>query len=1751
MHGHRLCTPASTASRLTPRLPSKLSAQNSGTIPASRSRFPRWLRVSSQLMSGIFAWNVLLAVPLQSHAQGAQASNSAPVKPYAGIKSSIKLSHIPNRLSLPADCLVPLPINASSAKQARPASLSLLNDIGGMARPVSSAQISTWRTELAAKKLSRRGIALRHLWIGEWQMAHDQNLIGAQSHFDTAVNLTNTKDKEHGLATYDTAVNQMLGGRYEKARVSFEALLKSRKPLTGFDAVNCSIWARHARACAGYHAERAKLGIIEPERLDPNCGAAALAMWLRENKLPYDMATVLKAVRPTGQGSKTREVEAGAQRLGLETKTVAADEAALPYLPKPLMAFVEHDHFVAVTGTDKEGVTYNCSDCGKWPGGYQHITWALWNKLEATEYTLFAKPFTPQSALIESIPTAEKFLNTQGNDENAMAHSRTWRRHHVCAIIPIGQCGFPNYSQQCDCERCCPTDSPCPGSNPYAASAGDPVNLATLQEEYKPTPDLTVYNPTGPSVSFQRQYCSLANPRDVGMGARWTHNYNYYVQISPPQGQNPLPTYFYEPNGAAVPVTVPRLATASEPSVLCSVGKGYPMQVYSKWSTQASANYFDIVFADRSRWTTSTGYTSRLNDGTKYALSQFTDGVGNSIQFVNSPPGSTGKWTLNRINDSSGSALLTLSYDVNGNLTSVADRYGRSVIYQYGSFPYFNGTTSGTNQTQLTHVSQIVPTGTATPPDRYAYGYGSVSNNDHGEYWPFLTAISVPSPTGSGTSTARIEYASGTMWVSALVDANGNRREYSNVAAGSATTVTVKQKNADSTFTTIYTYTAGYDANMSGTTITDGSNTTVINSRTYADPNDPYRPSQVQDGNGVAAGGANGKGTWTYTWDQYGHCTSRTTPRSTTKTNTFNYTNFALGELTSIQEGTKTPTTISYYEPSGLTHTVSTPKPGTVDTGQTVLTTYNYSARGNLTSVIAPGNATASTMTTAYGYTSDGTYSQTEALGQPLTVTDNLGKITHLRYDSQSRPTSTTDALGNTTTQTYTLAGQEWQTTLPATGQTGSGNGSIVNTYLYSNGPLTQMATFDESNVQQRRISPTYGYEGERLSETGDVNPVTTAYDGMYRTAKLTDGNSHATTYTHDTTGHMTQVQYPNGNTFQATSWDADGQPLTTTDARGMVRTYIYNDLESRLTDLHYPTGNTGFNVHVDYDSYGRPSNQTDNVGGKTIGYDNLDVPTSTTVTYTGLPAKTLAYNYNNDGSRSSLSTPAGLFNYGYDGRGLPNSLSNPAGENFAWTYLDTGWLWTQTSAGAAKTSYTYNQLGQLTDLANHQTNMAQTLLSDFGSLNHDAVGNRTSLTASLPAVPSYGGTTSYLYDTKEQLKQESSTRTGGYTNGFVYDPVGNPTTFKGATNTFNTANQNTQGGTVNFDGNGNPSKVNSQSLTWDVNNKLTAVGTALTAASGADGLRAWKQNSTSKTYFLYDGVIPVCELDNAGNVIATNTVGANGVLARRTGTTSVFYTFDPQGSVAQRLDSSGNVLSSHANEGFGVQVSTGTGYSNDPYAGYGGQWGYYRDSETGLHLLGHRFYDASNGRFLSRDPIGYGGGINLYAYTGNNVTGGIDPMGWDTCLSSVGDPVPNDLWHRLTTFVGQQWTQVNTEAGLLAGIGGHYHVDPRHGTIVVRGGWLQRFMGQTPALTLGDVVLFNPTESTPCSEKERGIYEHELEHVHQYRVLGPYFLPLYAVGAASGWARGDIHEANPFEFCADHAAGGKHKEGNPFAQGW
>ncbi len=67
------------------------------------------------------------------------------------------------------------------------------------------------------------------------------------------------------------------------------------------------------------------------------------------------------------------------------------------------------------------------------------------------------------------------------------------------------------------------------------------------------------------------------------------------------------------------------------------------------------------------------------------------------------------------------------------------------------------------------------------------------------------------------------------------------------------------------------------------------------------------------------------------------------------------------------------------------------------------------------------------------------------------------------------------------------------------------------------------------------------------------------------------------------------------------------------------------------------------------------------------------------------------------------------------------------------------------------------------------------------------------------------------------------------------------------------------------------------------------------------------------------------------------------------------------------------------------------TGTTPTPFGFVGGAQ-YQTDPDSGLMLLGNRYYDSSIGRFITQDPIG--DGDNWYGYVENNPLTGIDPEG-------------------------------------------------------------------------------------------------------------------------------------------------------------
>ena len=1095
------------------------------------------------------------------------------------------------------------------------------------------------------------------------------------------------------------------------------------------------------------------------------------------------------------------------------------------------------------------------------------------------------------------------------------------------------------------------TNIPAPSGGP---SAPDPVNLADGSDANLAGVDLSSYNPIGPSASFERAYYSrqaCAGYGSPGLPVGWVHNYDFVIQGTSAGSWNSLELYY--PNGQ-IDELKPQLDNGAPTGDFeHRDGTGY---LVTGASSTPDGRWSSIEITDKQQMKMTFAYLGSTSGVDIYKLSSISNSLDQTLTF---------NWDTSRKLTSitnGTTTLLTFSYDAYGYLATVSDNNDRKVCYTCEPLYWI------TPRCLLT-VSQIGATGD-TPPTHVTYAYTEYNN------MPLLSTVTVPSPTGSGNSTATTYYTG--HWVNATVDANGNRQEYSyttdSTGYATSTLVTTKKPNG----TVVHRYTQKFDNQRDAGIIDDNQHSTSI---TYGDSINYNKPTEVtaKDGKHVD-----------FTYDQYGNLMTFTDARGVVTTNTYAYTNFTMGRLVESQTGSLTPTTISYNEPEGFIDTMTTPKPGST-TGETVTTSFTYDTLGNVLTIVAPGKDELSSITTTMNYTTDGGYSQSAALGQPLTVTDDLSHVTHYRYDGRGFPVTITNANGNETEISYNLAGQVTEVTLPATGQTGNGNSHSVKSYLYPGGPCQSSISYDEDDTQVSATTTSYGAEGEVLGQTGDQQTATYSYDPLYRVATLTDGNSHTTSYTYDLIGRLTQVTMPGNETLQYTAFDTADRPTQRTDGNSVITNYSYNDDAGLLTAISYPA-TTSKNVSFSYDGYGRRSQMTDSTGVQTYSYDDGSWLASVTTTYTGLDAQTISYQYNPNGSRDQMTTPAGSFSYSYDAVGQPISLTDPDDMTSSWTYRADGVLLSQILGNGAETTYTPNALGQITALTNEAPDSST--LSSFTNISYDGLGNKLSILATLTNLAAFSGTTTFSYDTKSQLLSEASTRGDDYTFSNVYDSASNPTTYRGDTATYNANNQRT-GADFSYDSNGNTTLNHDTAAIYDAENRLTQYDT-LSADYNGDGLRAWKDTGEQRTYYLYDGVEPICELVSSGSsltVTAVNSFGAHGLLSRtEPGVRTLWYQFDSEGNVTQRLDNDGDVLTTDLYDAWGNLLDGGD--NTDPF-GYKAHAGYYTDHETGLVLCTFRYYDPQTGRWLTRDPIGYLGGLNLYGYCGNNSENGIDSSGF------------------------------------------------------------------------------------------------------------------------------------------------------------
>jgi RHS repeat-associated protein len=445
------------------------------------------------------------------------------------------------------------------------------------------------------------------------------------------------------------------------------------------------------------------------------------------------------------------------------------------------------------------------------------------------------------------------------------------------------------------------------------------------------------------------------------------------------------------------------------------------------------------------------------------------------------------------------------------------------------------------------------------------------------------------------------------------------------------------------------------------------------------------------------------------------------------------------------------------------------------------------------------------------------------------------------------------------------------------------------------------------------------------------------------------------------------------------------------------VTTYTYDSL-NKMTQITYPDNSY---TTFAYNAVGNKTSMMDTNGYWSYSYDSLNRPISAT----DYDNKTISYSYMATGQRYQVTDPdSGITSYSYDGAGRLSKVKNPLNEETVYSYNAVGLVTQVTYNNGTYTTYVYDAANRLTELENKKSD--DTIISSF-VYEYDKAGNRTKV------ILSNGDYIDYGYDDTYQMTSETKKNSGDttlYSYAYTYNGVGNRETMShyDGTNTtnwgyyYNDLNQLTSKGdgtttaTYTYDDNGNLTQksvgANTTAYSWTFENKMKAVtlpdSSVTTFSYNPEGLRIKKIVSIGTVKYVLDGLAVLKEYDGSDNVIASYTPS----ISIQKASSSYFYHYDGLGNTQGTTDSSQNTENTYTYDAFGNILSSG-GSLDQPYQ-YVGQEYYYSEGNIGLQLLGQRWYDAEVGRFVSRDPISYVGGINLYRYTKNNPVNFTDAEG-------------------------------------------------------------------------------------------------------------------------------------------------------------
>jgi len=694
-----------------------------------------------------------------------------------------------------------------------------------------------------------------------------------------------------------------------------------------------------------------------------------------------------------------------------------------------------------------------------------------------------------------------------------------------------------------------------------------------------------------------------------------------------------------------------------------------------------------------------------------------------------------------------------------------------------------------------------------------------------------------------------------------------------------------------------------------------------------------------------------------------------------------------------------------------------------------------------------PSFSQPTSFTDAQGNTT--TFTVDPANGNRLSATDPLGNVTGYTYDAFGNLESITDANGHTATLSYDANDY--------LSETHDGRG---HTWLLVHDNLGRLTSL--TNPLNETTALTYDALGRAISTTdGEGHTQSFAYDGNGNVTQWVDANGRTTSYTYDGRDNLTAVTDAAGNSYHVGYGDqscpvcvGSGNPTSFTDANGRVTRYEYDALDRLVREIDalglartytYDAQDNvvrfedrrGEITRYSYDALGRLlRSQFPDGSEETFTYDangNLrtaaNVHTTLTYAYDARNQVTemhdsaldeaLRYTYDAVGNRETMTDADGIvWRYGYDENDNLVSLEDFNGVVTAFTY-DAADRLTRSAPQAGhpgvRLSFDYDRAGRVTGLDSASPDGATTFAAfDY---TYDKMFHVTQATASGDGdFATLLGQTGYDYDALYRLA--GFTWPGGSGESYGYDAVGNRTGLTPAgggpmRSFYDETDRLTYGGpdgstryTYDRRGNLRTKSVDGQvtAYTWDDQNQLVRIdfpdGSQASYVYDALGRRIGKTLPDGTTIrYLYDGPNLLQAFDESGATRAkyAHTLAVDHPLGMSRDGQTYYYLYDRRGSIMGLSDGAGGLQASYVYDSWGNVVDGDDSGIENPFRYTGRE----HDTESDLHYHRARYYDPGTGRFISRDPIGLAGGLNLYAYASGDPVNRVDRDGLQSrCLN-------------------------------------------------------------------------------------------------------------------------------------------------------